>query len=125
MAPPQVPLEAYDPALAEAARPGDADDEIAVIGRLSQADGLPAGVRNFGFDVAPPDFLKPDGTTRFLGLGDQRDDPASGPGNRWGYGRIVTPAEINDALRSANPYQTLRYDPSDADERGESGWTGA
>jgi subtilisin family serine protease len=69
---------------------------------------------DWGFDFASPAFRRPDGTTRFIALWDQRGSDGSGPGNRWGYGRILTRADIDRALSSADPYATLGYHPADA-----------
>jgi subtilisin family serine protease len=69
---------------------------------------------DWGFDFASPAFRRPDGTTRFIALWDQQGRDGSGPGNRWGYGRILTRADIDRALSSADPYATLGYHPADA-----------
>ena len=70
---------------------------------------------DFGLDFAHPNFLNPDGTTRLLALWDQGAayDPAHP--NRFGYGRQYTPAEINAALRAADPYRALGYGPQPSD----------
>jgi len=203
---PASALGAYDPALAEAARDGDLDEELAVIVRLTDGDALPEGVRvvtrfgdvatlrvrrarvaelaecsavvaveasrrlrlndtaedqrasaalmdveapdayarrppevaatgrgvvigvlDWGLDVAHPAFRHPDGTTRLLALWDQRGAGRAGPDNRWGYGRILTAEQIDEALRSADPYRALDYHPGDADEhdRDSGAWKGA
>jgi subtilisin family serine protease len=70
---------------------------------------------DFGLDFAHPNFLNPDGTTRLLAFWDQGAayDPAHP--NRFGYGRQYTPAEINAALRAADPYRALGYSPQQSD----------
>lgn len=54
--------------------------------------------------------------TRFLGIWDQRDSPGSGD-NRWGYGRVLSREQIDDALASDDPYSALDYHPAEADSR--------
>jgi subtilisin family serine protease len=70
---------------------------------------------DFGLDFAHPNFLNQDGTTRLLALWDQGAayDPAHP--NRFGYGRQYTSAEINAALRAADPYRALGYSPQQSD----------
>jgi subtilisin family serine protease len=70
---------------------------------------------DFGLDFAHPDFLNPDGTTRLLAFWNQSAayDPAHP--NRFGYGRQHLPAEINAALRAADPYLALGYGPQRSD----------
>jgi subtilisin family serine protease len=76
--------------------------------------GVVLAALDWGFDFAHPAFRRPDGTTRFIALWDQRGTEASGPGNRWGYGRILTRDYIDRALASADPYRALGYHPGDA-----------
>jgi subtilisin family serine protease len=70
---------------------------------------------DFGLDFAHPNFLNPDGTTRLMAFWDQGAayDPAHP--NRFGYGRQHSPAEINAALRAADPYRALGYSPQRSD----------
>ena len=69
-------------------------------------------VLDWSIDFAHPDFRKPDGTTRFLGIWDQR---ARGTGLApYGYGRVHTNAAIDRALAAADPFATLGYTPSPA-----------
>ena len=96
-------------------------------GLVASGAGVVFGVLDWGLDVAHPAFRRDDGSTRLLALWDQRGDDASGAGNRWGYGRIIHAAQIDQALREPDPYAALGYHPADADERdAESGqWQGA
>ena len=204
---PESEINEYDPALAEVAREGHADDEVSVIARVSDVAGLPPGVRvitsfgdivtlrarrsqigelarspvvvameasqqllpsleeveevsetdpafdehdehnddedrddlsgdkytrrpegttatgrgvvvavlDWGCDFAHPAFRKADGSTRLAALWDQRGSDDDGPGNRWGYGQILTAEKIDRALHEENPYRALGYDPSDSD----------
>src|SRR4051812_3359001 len=76
--------------------------------------GMRIAALDWGFDFAGPAFRRPDGKTRFIALWDQRGQDGSGPGNRWGYGRILTRADIDRALATADPYAALGYHPADA-----------
>lgn len=193
----------YDPALAEAARAGDRDDEISIIARVSDVSALPPDVRvltrfgdvvtlrarrsqitelaenaavlameatyplrptwdeavletadppdtdvqyvrrpagltatgrgvvvavlDWGCDFAHPAFRHADGSTRLVAIWDQRGRDGSGPGNRWGYGRILTAVDIDHALAERRPYEALDYDPADSDppEAGNSDGAGS
>ena len=48
-------------------------------------------------DFRHPDFLHPDGTTRFVALWDQRDE--RGSGGVFGHGHVWTPEEMNREIR--------------------------
>ncbi|MBO9205459.1 MULTISPECIES: S8 family serine peptidase [Niastella] len=67
---------------------------------------------DWGFDFAHANLRKPDGTTRFLFIWDQN---GIYDGNKYGYGCFYTDAEINEALQSDTPYQTLGYHPGRGD----------
>jgi subtilisin family serine protease len=78
--------------------------------------GCIVAVLDWGVDFAHPAFRNADGSTRIISLWDQRGDgPAA---NRWGYGRLLSRADIDRALKSEHPYQALDYDPADAGQRG-------
>ncbi len=77
--------------------------------------GACVAVLDWGCDICHPAFRKRDGSTRLLALWDQRGNTASGDGNRWGYGRIFSAADINAALKTDDPYKALAYHPGDAD----------
>jgi subtilisin family serine protease len=83
-------------------------------GLVGTGSGVIVAALDWGFDFAHPAFRRPDGTSRFIALWDQRGGEGSGPGNRWGYGRILTRDEIDRALASADPYAALGYHPGDA-----------
>lgn len=53
-----------------------------------------------GFDFAHPDFLKPDGTTRFAAIWDQGGDFRDPP-QAFGYGSEFTQAQLNGAIEAA------------------------
>jgi subtilisin family serine protease len=73
--------------------------------------GVIVGVVDFGCDIAHRNFRRADGDTRLLFLWDQRGPQTSMSPAGFPYGREFTTARINTALRSANPYQNLAYDP--------------
>jgi subtilisin family serine protease len=70
------------------------------------------GVVDWGADFTFPSLCNDDGTTRFIALWDQR---GAGDGNRYGYGKVHRRAEIDQALKTADPFETLHYDPADSD----------
>lgn len=84
----------------------------------STGRGCVVAALDWGLDVAHPAFVREDGTSRIIGLWDQRGDAAADPENRWRYGRIFTAADIDRALATGHPYQSLEYDPADAAQRG-------
>jgi subtilisin family serine protease len=96
-------------------------------GVVATGRGVVVGVLDWGLDVAHPAFRNTDGSTRLIALWDQRGDDGSGPGNRWGYGRILSAEDIDQALQTPDPYDALNYHPADSDQQdAQSGeWKGA
>jgi len=81
--------------------------------------GVVIGLVDFGLDFAVDALRNRDGTTRLLGMWDQRDTaPDRGAAFPYGYGAIHSQAAINAALRSRDPYAMLGYHPSSADPSG-------
>ncbi len=71
--------------------------------------GVLVGVIDFGCDFAHRNFRRADGTTRLKAIWDQNAAPtATSP---FGFGAVYTPAQINAALRMADPYAALGYAP--------------
>jgi len=70
---------------------------------------------DFGLDFAHPNFLNRDGSTRLLAFWHQGAAYEPAHPNAYGYGRMFSRADINAALRTANPYQTLNYHPALSD----------
>jgi len=70
---------------------------------------------DWGLDFTHPEFRRADGRTRLRAIWDQgtRYDPRHP--NRYGYGRVFDSAAIDAALRTADPYQALGYEPRRAD----------
>ncbi len=77
--------------------------------------GAVIGMVDWGWDIAHPDLRRPDGTTRLLSIWDQRSHRNGSAVAPYGYGRVITAAEINSALGEADPYASLGYDPADFD----------
>jgi subtilisin family serine protease len=73
--------------------------------------GVVVAILDWGADFAHGDFLNDDGSTRFLAIWDQSGQPTSP--HKYGYGRVFSQAQINQALQSESPYQTLGYLPSE------------
>lgn len=80
--------------------------------------GVVVGICDWGFDFTHANFRRPDGTTRLRALWDQRGHHASSPAP-YGYGRVHRAPEIDAALRSADPFAALDYDPSHSDPGGQ------
>jgi subtilisin family serine protease len=76
------------------------------------------GIVDWGCDFDHPNFKQPDGSTRLLALWDQRGFAAAGVPRPYGYGVVHSSADINDALRTADPYDALGYHAADADRDG-------
>ncbi len=78
--------------------------------------GVIVAVVDWGFDWHHPNFLDDTGSTRILALWDQT---APGPGvEPYGYGRVFERDEINSALRTPHPFDTLGYHPAHGDPTG-------
>ncbi|MEN2416127.1 S8 family serine peptidase [Flavobacterium mesophilum] len=69
------------------------------------------GIIDFGFDFTHPDFIT-NGKTRFEKIWIQSDRY---DGNRYGYGRIITEAQINEALQDEFPFKKIGYHPGKSD----------
>ncbi len=81
--------------------------------------GVIVGVIDYGCDFAHENFRNDNGTSRLLFLWDQNGVADSN--SPHGYGREYDQATINHALQTQNPYQTLRYDPSDYEDPDDPG----
>ena len=85
--------------------------------RASETDSVPEqqgknvviGIVDVGCDFAHQNFRYPDGSTRILALWDQ--DGSSEPDSPFGYGKVYSSTEINQALQAENPYKALGYYP--------------
>ncbi|WP_082421193.1 S8 family serine peptidase [Flavobacterium aquidurense] len=90
--------------------------ESEVLDKKNNVSGDPVsnvmfGIIDFGFDFTHPDFIV-NGKTRFENIWVQsgRYD-----GNAYGYGRIITKEQINDALQDEFPFKKLGYHPGKSD----------
>ena len=91
---------------------------------LAAPDNLPAGSRrgkgavvgiiDYGCDFAHLNFRNPDGTTRIEALWDQ-SGTLEGKSTVQ-FGRVYSRAAINAALKSADPYGALGYNPDPRQE---------
>jgi peptidoglycan hydrolase-like protein with peptidoglycan-binding domain/subtilisin family serine protease len=109
------PDPAGDVSSAETWLSGDSrrPDSLTATGR-----GILVGAVDWGCDFAHPDLRRADGSTRLLGLWDQRGGQDARSPEPYGYGRFYTAEEIDGALRSSDPYAALGYHPADADPDG-------
>jgi subtilisin family serine protease len=74
-----------------------------------QGSGVVIGIVDFGCDFAHQNFRNADGSTRLLAIWDQQGP--SSPSSPFGYGKVYTPADINQALLAPDPYTALGYGP--------------
>lgn len=109
--------------------PADAGDEEG--GRAGSLQPLPSDRRreadwptgrgtvvaalDWGIDFTHPDFRHTDGRTRLLAIWDQSQAYDPRHPNRYGYGRLFDRQAIDEALRQADPFVALGYDPRRAD----------
>ena len=95
------------------------NDERRPAGSGLTGAGVVVGILDWGLDFDHSHFRHEDGTTRVLALWDQRDN-TNNPPYPYGYGRVHCRQQINDALLTPHPYETLGYHPGDADRGGGS-----
>jgi len=69
--------------------------------------GCLIAVLDFGCDITNPTFRKPDGSTRLSAIWDQRANQSTNA--RHGYGTVFRREQIDAALASASPHQSLGY----------------
>lgn len=73
--------------------------------------GMVVGIVDFGCDFAHRNFLDAKGRTRIEAIWNQAGVPPAGP-TPFKYGRLYSAAQINAALKAANPYAALGYGPA-------------
>lgn len=99
------------PMLAASVRETNAARDVLPQQSLSNGGaGCVVGVIDYGCDFAHKNFLKPDGTTRLLGIWNQDGSPTFD--SPFGYGREFSREEINAALATGSPYDALGYGPA-------------
>jgi subtilisin family serine protease len=76
----------------------------------NQGEGVIVAIVDYDCDFMHENFRNADGTTRLLGIWDQR----AISGNGVPYGHFYNRDEINRALRQRDPYDALGYSPSDS-----------
>ncbi len=77
--------------------------------------GVVIGAVDWGVDVAHPDLLRPDGSSRFLAVWDQRQGRGQAAPEPYGYGVVHRREAIDAALASGRVYETLDYHPEEGD----------
>jgi subtilisin family serine protease len=77
-------------------------------------DGAVVGIIDYGCDFAHLNFRNPDGTTRIEALWDQSGTLEEQ--STVQYGRVYSREAINAALKSADPYSSLGYNPDPSHE---------
>lgn len=79
--------------------------------------GVIIGIVDWGFDFTHPNFLNLDGSTRFLAIWDQTvaADPSAA---KYGYGKVHTEQQLNEALKTLMPFDTIGYHPAQGDPDG-------
>jgi len=72
-------------------------------------EGVVVGIVDFGCAFAHESFIKPNQKTRIHSIWEQAGPLR--PESPYGYGRLYTREDINNALASADPYAKLGYKP--------------
>lgn len=80
-------------------------------GLTASGRGVVVGLADWGLDFRHPAFCS-EGRTRLLALWDQSAEYQDSYPNRFGYGRIYSRAEIDEALGRDDPVAALGYDPA-------------
>ncbi len=75
--------------------------------------GVVVGIADWGLDFTHPNFLNPDGTTRFKYIWNQ--DAEYDGVNQYSMGQVHSSDDINNALNSGQPFQVLNYHPGKTD----------
>lgn len=75
--------------------------------------GVVVGVVDFGCDFHHDHFIDKEGKTRLLSLWDQTKKAGPKSPKNYAYGREYLADEINKAIKSNDPYQTLNYYPEE------------
>lgn len=98
------------PALQATTQETGARPDLLPQGNLSnRGAGVVVGIIDYGCDFAHQNFRNANGTTRLMGIWDQTNPSATG--GAFGYGRLFSQDEINQALQANDPYLALGYGP--------------
>lgn len=81
-------------------------DKYAPLAKQTGGKGVMVGIIDFGCDFAHQNFIDKNGKTRLVKFWDQT---AATNGNSVPYGRLHLPADINKAIKSSKPYETLGH----------------
>jgi len=88
-------------------------DALPLDPEAQDGSGVIIGIVDFGLDFAHRNFRDSYGRTRILALWDQKASTAAQHSPKpYGYGRLFTEDEINEALKEADPYKALGYEVS-------------
>ena len=88
-----------------------------MVPRNQRGKGVVIGIVDWGFDFDHRALRTPTGRTRLLALWDQRPDDRTAP-QPYGYGKVHIASDLDWALCTSAPYETLGYHPGDADRAG-------
>ncbi|RRJ61815.1 peptidase S8 [Paenibacillus oralis] len=95
------------PALRKTIEEIKARSDLLPPGGANGGEGVVVGIVDFGCDFVHKNFRNPDLSTRLLAIWDQAAEAVDGQSVT--YGRVFKKDEINRALNSSQPYQTLGY----------------
>jgi subtilisin family serine protease len=77
--------------------------------------GVVIGICDWFLDVTHQNFRNADGSTRVLAIWDQRGERNPLSPEPYGYGRLLTRAMIDAALKEPDPFAALDYSPARGD----------
>jgi hypothetical protein len=81
-------------------------NKYAPVPKQTGGKGVLVGIIDFGCDYAHQNFIDKSGKTRLVKFWDQT---ASSNNNDLPYGRLHMPNDINKAIKTSKPYETLGY----------------
>jgi subtilisin family serine protease len=72
-------------------------------------DAVIIGIIDFGLDFVHRNFRDREGNSRILALWDQKAAPCDDSPKPFGYGRVFSKSDIDNALKTADPHGALEY----------------